>query len=118
MLAGKGYADNRNEKQNPKKYMCDSCPQSAAQYPYDIEQDSEAARIITAAYDLPAKRSQHHSANLKTLNAKRDANNGDAQDQPAYEISQSTDQATKQQPDDIAYEIKEAHYFFFIASIL
>ena len=89
--------------------MCNSRPQAAAKYPYDIKEQRKTACIIAAADHFSAKRRQHQNTDFKTLDAERNADNSDTQHQTPDEIKQCTYQPAKYQPDDIAYKVEWEH---------
>lgn len=101
MLPGKWYAYDGDKKQYAEYNMAYSSPDTATQYPDDVEQRRKASCVVTAAYYLPAKGRQHHGTNFKALQPEWNTHNGNAEHKTADKIPQCTDEPAKNQPDDI-----------------
>ena len=102
MLAAERNADNADVQQYAKEDMSNSSPQPAAKQPDNVEYSSEVTVTTAIAYDMSAEGRQYYHTYFKTLQPERDAYYGEAQNNAADKIAQSTDEPAKDQPDYIA----------------
>src|SRR5689334_10825707 len=99
MLPTKWNSDDRNAKQEPKYYMNKSGVQTSCEYPDDVAQKRKTTAAAACCNHFFTKRPQNQARDLKALQAKRNTNNGEAQDQSAKEIANCRKQSAKYQPD-------------------
>lgn len=96
--------------------MCNSRPQTTAEYPYDIEQYGKATGITAAALYLPSEGCKYHTRYLKTLNTEGNTYYGYTKYKPAKYVYQGADKPSENEPDNIAEEIEWGHVLFLLQS--
>ncbi len=88
MLAGERNADDGNEQNQPEYNMRNGDTNAGEKKPENVEQQGEATAAPLRAHRHAAKRPQHKSRQLKTLQAEGDADNGQAQYQPTEQVTE------------------------------
>lgn len=102
MLPAKGDAYNSKVKQYAEENMHYRRPQAAKEQPDDIEQGAQASRAAARTHHLPAKRRQHQSRYLETLDTKGNTNDGETKQQAADAINEGAYKSAEDEPYDIA----------------
>lgn len=102
MLPAKGNADNGNAKQQSEEQMSQCDPDATAKDPDDIEEGGYAAGRPRYISYLAAKGPEGEQADLKTLKAKRDTDNGDTKKEPHHHVFHECNEAAKDEPDEVA----------------
>ena len=105
MLLGKRQANDGNSQQNAKKQVRQGNPDAAYYDPDHVENGGEAARIARHVPNFAAKRHQAHQADFEALHPKWNAYDGDAEDKTRDHVLDKDDQAAKNEPDDVSYEV-------------
>lgn len=88
MLAGKGNADDGNEQNQSEHDMYNGDPNAGEKKPENIKQQGDTTTAALCAHRHAAKRPQHKSRELETLQPEGDADNGQAQYQSAEQVTE------------------------------
>lgn len=102
MLPAKRNTNDSNAQQQPKHHMYDSGIQSAAKQPDDIADKGKAAAVCRTAGHFFAKGPKHQAGQFKTLQPPGNTHHGNAQCQPAKQITQGCKKAAEDKPDEVA----------------
>ena len=86
--------------------MGDGNPDPAATYPYYICKSLQAPAIWTAINNLSSKGPDHEFCELETLESERNTDDGAAQHNATYQITDRRNQSAKYNPDYIANEVQ------------
>jgi hypothetical protein len=105
VLAGKRDPDNGDEQQRRENKVNERCIQSAAEQPDDIKKKRQASHAAARRYYPFAKRPEYETRYLKALQAERDADDRQAQYEPAEDITDGSGQSAKNQPYKVSYKI-------------
>ena len=81
MLDAKRYADNGDAEQKTEKQVRQAKPKAKRKDPDDIAKQTQSAKL--ASFYIPAKRPEDKSSDFKALQAKRNADNRQANQNPA-----------------------------------
>ena len=80
----------------------------AKQYPDEIHHNGYTARLIGTVHQLMAERPEGEGTELEELYAKRNADDGDAHQQPYDIVDNGDDDTAKNQPEYIADRVHSA----------
>ena len=86
-------------------------PQAAKEQPDDVEEKKEAAGRGSGGNHLPAERPQGKNAQFEALQAKGDADNGQAQQKAPDKIAKRGTEPAEKEPDQVADGIHEPLVF-------
>ena len=102
MLSCPGNTNDGDEKQRAHDEVVECYDDAAYQNPKDVGEHGPTAAGRRIGYYFFTKGPQDQSGQFKTLQSKRDSNNGEAEHQTAHNISYSGEQSAENQPDEIS----------------
>ena len=105
MLPSKRYANDGDAKENPKKQVGEGNPDAADKNPDDIHQDAEATARAIRRPNLATERPEGEDGKFQRLDAERYADDGNHKDKAGNQIFHRRDEATEEEPDDVAEKI-------------
>lgn len=103
MLPAPGNTNNGDAEQQSEKQVGKGYPNTAYQYPDDVENGRQATCLPRYFPYLPPERQQRKQADLETLQAKWNTNNGKTKQQAAHHILYKGDESAENKPDDVTY---------------
>ena len=74
----------------------------AREDPEEVHHDGQAARLVGLVHHLVSERPQRIRSQLKQLNTKGNADDGDAHDEPHHIINEGNDDTSQEEPEDVA----------------
>ena len=102
MLFGKGDADDGDGENQSRYQMDDHDLPSEKDGPDDVEQQVDAAPGVAGFNDRFAKGREGGNAEFDRLHTEGDADDGEAEQQPAQDVTQTSEKAAEDKPNDIA----------------
>jgi hypothetical protein len=103
VLNGEGNANDGNGAKQAKEEVGESNPQSCNDDPEYVQQQGQTTRGAACRPSTTPKRKQAERRELEALNAKRNANDGEAQDHTSKEIFEGYgDASTQENPQYVA----------------
>lgn len=102
MLSCPGNTNDADEEQCPHDEVVERNGDAAHQNPDDIGEHDPAAACRGSGNYFFTEGPQHQSGQFKTLQSKRDSNNGEAEHQAARHITDGSDESAKHQPDKVS----------------
>ena len=114
VLKAKRYADDGDETQQGRKQMPDGQPQSGKDKPDDVAHQTQAAgsNVVLigqgfAADSVFTERQKGKLTNHKASPGPRDAHNGDGTQEPGQPPTQPHEEATQNEPEDVANKAQD-----------
>ena len=102
MLKAEGDANDGDAEDDAENQVQDRHLPPSAKNPDEIHHDGKASRFIRPGYQLVPERPQRVRAQLEQLHAERNADDGDAQQQPHNVVDQGDDDAAQDKPEDVS----------------
>ena len=102
MLEAPGDADDGDAEDEAEKKMADGDFPPATENPDEIHHRGEAARLARTIDEFVAEGPHRVGTQLEQLDAERDADDGDAHQQPHQEVKQRDEQTAEYEPEKVS----------------
>src|SRR5579863_1092032 len=105
MLSGEGYSNDRDTKQEGENQVDQRGVQAAAEEPNDITKKIDASHTVGCRHYPFAKRPEHQTCDLETLQPEWDPDHGQTKHKPADNIPHRGKESATDQPYKVSYKI-------------